>query len=116
MKGEQKMRQLLAATLLLGPLTGLPTVAPPPVEAACIQTIYAERAETNGSVTQVQGRNHSTRPILRVASTTDQEFARMIAVAVAQRNRLTVTGSATACPTTGTLRLQGNVTTLVLQP
>jgi hypothetical protein len=110
------MRKLIAAAMLIGPLTGLTTVFASPVEATCIQTIYAERAETNGSTTQVMGRTLSNSSILWFANTTDQEFARMITAAVAQRNRLMVTGNAIACPTTGTLRLQGNITSLVQQP
>jgi hypothetical protein len=109
-------RTLSVATGLIGLLTGFTAVLPSPTEAACTRTIYAERAETDGTNTQVLGRVSSVNATLWFATTDDPEFARIIAAAVAQRNRLEVTGDAANCQGIGNVRDLGKITRLTQQP
>jgi len=96
----------LMAAVILGPAVA---------QAACTQTIYAERAFTNGAVTQILGRTSSTSTTLWFATTADPEFANMINNAVSNRNRVQVTGNATSCPT-GTALFMGTITSMLMSP
>jgi hypothetical protein len=109
-------RTFSVATGLVGLLTGFTAVLPSPTEAACTRTIYADRADSDGTDTRVMGRVSSASPFLWFASTNNPQFISIIAAAVAQRNRLTVTGDAANCPGFGNTRDQGEITNLIQQP
>jgi hypothetical protein len=109
-------RTLSVATGLIGLLTGFTAVLPSPTEGACTRTIYAEQADSDGTDTRVLGRISSTNSVLWFATTNNPQFVSIIAAAVAQRNRLTVTGDATNCAGIGNVRDQGEITKLTQQP
>lgn len=107
------MRKMTGRIVLMLTASLIATVAllPAPAQAVCTQVIYAERLFTDGATTQILGRTSSTSLILWFANTVDPEYARAIAAAVAQRNRVQLTGNAAFCPVvpaTG-FRFMGNL-------
>ena len=109
------MKTLVVLILLLGFLMGGMVVVKP-AEAACGQTIYADRAYSTGGVTYVYGRTSSLATQIYYWNTANAVLANMIFNAVAQRNRLFVLGNATACPTTGTTLFGGTIQYMYQQP
>jgi hypothetical protein len=98
--------------------TAAMVLVPMSAEATCTQVIYAERAISTANTTQLAGRTTSTSLIIWFGSTADDTLASLIHSAVAQRNRVQITGDAAACPVapaTGN-RSVGTIISLVQQP
>jgi hypothetical protein len=116
------MRTRMAVGLAAAFTAGMALV-PMSAKATCTQTIYAERAASDGTTTQLLGRNENQvgYPVGEFeffwhANTTNAQLANLIFSAVSQRNLVEVTGSAASCPATGTSRAMGNITLIVQQP
>jgi len=87
-------------------------------EATCTQIIYAERAVSTETSTQLQGRTASNSLILWFGTTNNDMLSSLIHSAVAQRNRVQVTGDASSCPVapaTGN-RSVGTIISMIQQP
>ncbi|MGH7065254.1 MAG: hypothetical protein ACREET_14355 [Stellaceae bacterium] len=87
-----------------------------PAHATCVQFIYAERAISSGTGATVYGRTTSTSTTIWLGSTGNATLANLIFSAVAERNRIEIIGTATTCPTAGTFRSVGTISTIVQQP
>src|SRR5262245_30348803 len=70
---------------------------PMSAKAVCQQTIYAERAHSDGSQVQILGHVASTDEFAYFATTADG-VSELISAAVAQRNRVLIVGNAQSCP------------------
>jgi hypothetical protein len=106
------------AAILGAALTAGMALAPNPAHAVCVQTLYAERAATNAVSTTLYGRVTSTSLVIWFGTTANDVMENLIASAVAQRNRVTVVGSAATCPAapaTG-FRNMGTITSIILSP
>jgi len=111
------MRTRIAVGLVATFAAGMAFV-PLSAKATCVQTIYAERASStaSGNVVSVTGRNDSTSDFVWTATTNFAPVASLIFSAVAQRNLVTITGSASSCPGDGTNRAMGSIQLIVQQP
>jgi hypothetical protein len=89
---------------------------PMSANAACTQTIYADRAYSDGTMAHVLGRVQSADNFAYSADTTNALFAEIIFASVAHRNRLYITGNAGSCPTTGDVRDMGTILEIYQQP
>jgi hypothetical protein len=87
-----------------------------PAHAVCTQIIYAERAFSTGAGATIYGRTTSTATIIWLGGTASPTLADLIFAAVAQRNRVQITGNAATCSTAGTLRSVGTITSIIQQP
>jgi len=109
------MRKLMlivfAASLMAAVILG-----PTPAQATCTQTLYCERAFTDGAFHQLVGRTTSTATIIWFCSTGDPEIADVFFNCTADRNRVQVTGNASSCATTGTFRSLGTCLNIFQQP
>jgi hypothetical protein len=101
---------------LVAAFTAGMALVPMSAKAICLQTFYAERGYSDGTMVQVLGHVNTTDDFAYYAETTNALFSDLIFAAVAQRNRIFVVGNATSCPTTGTLRNIGTVLELYQQP
>lgn len=108
------LKKLALGAISLGVMAFTPIVA----NATCSQTIYAERAYTNGTTTYLYGRTSSTAFVIWYGSTTDDTIANAIFASVAQRNRVLFNGSTTTCPSpsTGSYGYVGTINYLYQQP
>lgn len=102
---------ILGATVIAG--TALISV---PANATCTQVLYAERSATSAGSTQLLGRVSSTATILWIGTAVDNEIQNAVATAVSQRNRVSVTGNLTSCPTAGSVRSVGTILSLIISP
>ena len=109
------MRTRIAVGLVAAFAAGMPLV-PMSAKAFCTQTIYAERAASDGNITSILGRNTATNNFFWDAFTTNDQLAELIFSAVAQHNRVEVTGDAASCPAIGPSRAMGVITLMVQQP
>ncbi|HEY1301145.1 MAG TPA: hypothetical protein VGF07_11660 [Stellaceae bacterium] len=109
------MKTPLAATLAAAATAAMALLSTP-VHASCTQIIYAERAFSTGASTTIYGRTTSTSTIIWLGTTGNPTLANLIFAAVAQRNRVQISGNATTCGTAGTLRTVGTVTSIIQQP
>ena len=108
--------QIRAAIGLVTAFTAGMGLVPMSAQAVCQQTLYAERAYSDGTNVQFLGRVNSADTFFYLAETTNGLFADIIFAGVAQRNRLFVTGNAQSCPTTGDARDMGNILEIYQQP
>lgn len=106
----------LIATTLGAALTATMALLSTPAHATCTQIIYAERAFSTGTGATVYGRTTSTSTVIWLGGTANATLADLIFAAVAQRNRIQITGNATVCPTTGTFLSVGTISSIVQQP
>ncbi len=110
------MKTSITAILVAALTTGA-ALAPKPAHAICSQIIYAERAFSTGAGATLYGRTTSTTSVIWLGSTANPTLASLIFSAVAQRNRVQVTGNAAVCPAaTPGLHSVGTITSLVLSP
>ena len=106
------------AAVLGAAFTAGTTLLPTSAHAVCTQTIYAERSVSNGTTTQLLGRNFSASTNGWFGTTTNVALGDAISAAVAQRSRVTVTGSAASCPplpAAGFVNI-GAITQLIISP
>ena len=85
-------------------------------DATCSLEIYANRAYSNGNVTYFYGATSSTSTFSYYAGTQNATLASAVFAATAQRNKVFVTGNIASCPTTGSLRYIGTITSVYISP
>src|SRR5712671_479813 len=98
--------QTRTAIGLVAAFTAGMTLVPMSAKAICQQEIYADRAFTDGTNSQILGRISSALDINAFsfgyfATTTNPVFSTLLFAAVANHNRLFIVADAQSCPTTG---------------
>jgi hypothetical protein len=109
------MRTLIGAFCATA-LTAMPFV-PTTASAQCTQTVYASHFYTLGSYSYIYGEPSAYgNTFTYYGYTTNSVFAATGASVVASRNRVTLVGDASSCPTSGTYQYIGSITNIYVNP
>jgi hypothetical protein len=113
--------QTRTAIGLVAALTAITALVPTSAKALCQQSIYADRAFSDGNASQILGRTDSAVDpnaftFAYFAETTNALFSNQIFAAVANHNRVFIVASAQTCPTTGQYRDIGTIIQIFQQP
>lgn len=84
--------------------------------ATCSLEIYADRAYSDGSLAYVYGSTTSLGSFYVYGDTGNSMLASLFFAATAQRTKIYVTGSAASCPTSGTSRYIGLISSAAISP
>lgn len=88
-------------------------------QASCYQYGYVIRVLAYPGTTSsnyIYLRTSSTTNLWYYARTTDAKLTEAAATALTNRTRVYINANATSCPTSGTARYMGNVTSMILSP